>query len=212
MAGVFEGKFKINDIVIEKNGLHIAPGSTEMADIDISLVNQKNREDFLKNKVKAISGNYDYILIDSPPSLSLLTLNALNAANSVLIPLQLEVLTLQGLNQILTTIESVKSSFNPSLNVKGIAFVMYDSRRKLSQEIHEYIVKNIDENIYKTLIRSNVKIAEAPSFGKSVVDYDPSSSGARDYMSLAKEVLNEIKKAGKKDSKKDSSSTRKTKR
>lgn len=189
MAHVLEGKKTLNDIIIKKDGVHIAPGSGELVDIEISLVSLKNRERFLKEKLSELKESYDYILIDSPPSLSILTLNSLNAATEVLIPLQLEVLTMQGLGQILATVQQVKNTFNPKLKVKGIAFVMYDSRRKLSHEVYEYIKENVEENIFKTFIRSNVKIAEAPSFGKSVLDYDPNSYGASDYMSLAKEIV-----------------------
>ena len=189
MAHVLEGKKSLNDIIVKKDGVHIAPVSGELVDIEISLVNLKNRERFLKEKLSELKESYDYILIDSPPSLSLLTLNSLNAATEVLIPLQLEVLTMQGLGQILATVQQVKNTFNPKLKVKGIAFVMYDSRRKLSHEVYEYIKENVEENIFKTFIRSNVKIAEAPSFGKSVLDYDPGSYGASDYMALAKEFV-----------------------
>jgi chromosome partitioning protein len=194
MANVFEGKRTLNDIIVKKDELHVAPGSGELVDIEISLVNLPNRESFLKEKIAALKDKYDYILIDSPPSLSLLTLNSLNAASEVLIPLQLEVLTMQGLGQILGTVQQVKSTLNPKLKVKGIAFVMYDKRRKLSHEVYEYIKENVEENIFKTFIRSNVKIAEAPSFGKSVLDYDPSSHGAYDYMALAKEVVKPAKR------------------
>jgi len=194
MANVFEGKKTLKDIIVKKDGLHIAPGSGDLVDIEISLVNLPHRESFLKEKIASLKGEYDYILIDSPPSLSLLTLNSLNAANEVLIPLQLEVLTMQGLGQILGTVQQVKTTMNPKLKVKGIAFVMYDKRRKLSHEVYEYIKENVEENIFKTFIRSNVKIAEAPSFGKSVIDYDPSSYGASDYMSLAKEVAKPAKR------------------
>jgi chromosome partitioning protein len=189
MANVFEGKLSINDIIVKKDDLYIAPGTNELVDIEISLVNQDDREGFLKERLVELEGNYDYVIIDAPPSLSLLTLNALSAAHEVLIPLQLEVLTMQGLSQILATVQQVKKTLNPSLRVKGIAFVMYDKRRKLSHEVYEYIRENVEENIFKTFIRANVKIAEAPSFGKSVIDYDPSSSGASDYMALAKEIL-----------------------
>lgn len=193
MAHVFEGTKSINEVIVKKDGLSIVPGTGELVDIEISLVNQDNRESFLKERISDLETSYDYILIDSPPSLSLLTLNSLNAANEVLIPLQLEVLTMQGLSQILETVQKVKKNFNPKLRVKGIAFVMYDKRRKLSQEVYDYIRENVEENIFKTFIRSNVKIAEAPSFGKSVIDYDPSSTGASDYMSLAKEIVKPVK-------------------
>ena len=193
MAHVFEGSKSINDIILTKDGMDIAPGTGDLVDIEISLVTQKDRESFLKDRLSDLKKQYDYILIDSPPSLSLLTLNALSAATEVLIPLQLEVLTMQGLSQILNTVQHVKRTLNPGLKVKGIAFVMYDKRKRLSTEVYDYIKENVEENIFKTFIRSNVKIAEAPSFGKSVLDYDPQSYGAIDYMSLAKELLKPVK-------------------
>ena len=191
MVDVFEGEKRLKDIIIKlENGVCIAAGHNDMADIDISLVNQNDRESLLKNYLNDMRGSYDYILIDAPPSLSLLTINALNASDEVLIPLQLEVLTLQGLSQIISTIRKIKLNFNPELTIKGIVFVMYDKRRKLSDEVYTYIRNNVEERIFKTLIRSNVKIAEAPSFGKSVIDYDPASHGATDYMDFAKEFAN----------------------
>lgn len=193
MAHVFEDSKTINDIIIGKDGVDVAPGTGDLVDIEISLVTQEDREGFLKDRLAGLEKKYDYILIDSPPSLSLLTLNALNASTEVLIPLQLEVLTMQGLSQILNTVRQVKDTLNPELKVKGIAFVMYDKRRKLSTEVYEYIRENVEENIFKTFIRSNVKIAEAPSFGMSVLDYDPHSSGASDYMSLAKELVKPVR-------------------
>jgi chromosome partitioning protein len=190
MVDVFGEEKTLSDIITEtEGGVSVAPGHNDMADIDISLVNQENRESLLKNHLKNIRGKYDYILIDAPPSLSLLTLNALNASDEVLIPLQLEVLTLQGLSQIINTVRKIKMNFNPELTIKGIVFVMYDKRRKLSDEVFSYIRNNVEERIFKTLIRSNVKIAEAPSFGKSVIDYDPNSHGASDYMDLAREYV-----------------------
>jgi chromosome partitioning protein len=115
---------------------------------------------------------FDYVLIDCPPSLSVLTLNALTAAHEVLIPLQMEVLTLQGLDQIMNTIKKVKKAFNPKLNIKGIVVVMFDVRRKLSLEVLDYLRENVQEKIFDSHIRLNVKLAEAPSFGKSILDYD----------------------------------------
>jgi chromosome partitioning protein len=157
-------------------------------DIEISLVTQPQRESFLKKMLADVKG-FDYILIDCPPSLSLLTVNALAASHEVLIPLQMEVLTLQGLSQILATVEQIRSAFNPRLKVKGIVVVMFDKRRKLSTEIQEYLQQNVDEKVFGSRIRLNVKLAEAPSFGKSVLDYDGSSNGAKDYMALAEEFL-----------------------
>ncbi|MDX5346316.1 MAG: ParA family protein [Hymenobacteraceae bacterium] len=177
------------DIIIEKDGLSILPGSTDLVDIEISLVTQPKREQFLKEMLREIKG-YDYVLIDCPPSLSLLTVNALVASDMVLIPLQMEVLTLQGLDQILGTISKIQKAFNPDLKIKGIVVVMYDQRRKLSQEVLEYLRENVQEKVFESRIRLNVKLAEAPSFGQSILDYQPSSYGAQDYMALAEEFIN----------------------
>ena len=188
LADVFQGNKKISDILVEKDGLWIAPGSNELVDIEISLVQEKDRESFLKTILAEAKG-FDIILIDCPPSLSVLTLNALTAAQEVLIPLQMEVLTLQGLDQIMNTVARVRKAFNPKLKIKGIVVVMFDVRRKLSQEVLEYLHENVKEKIFYSQIRMNVKLAEAPSFGKSVLDYDTSSNGAKDYKALAEEFL-----------------------
>jgi chromosome partitioning protein len=188
LAEVFLGSKKLQDILVEKDGLMIAPGSNDLVDIEISLVSQPERENFLKNMLSELKG-YDYVLIDCPPSLSVLTLNALTAAQEVLIPLQMEVLTLQGLDQIMNTVQKVKNAFNPKLKIKGIVVVMFDIRRKLSLEVLEYLKENLKEKIFSSYIRLNVKLAEAPSFGTSVLDYDSSSNGAKDYASLAEEFV-----------------------
>lgn len=189
LAETFTGTKKIKDIIVPKDeNFSIAPGSNELVDIEISLVTQERRESFLKSILDDAKG-FDFILIDCPPSLSVLTVNALTASQQVVIPLQMEVLTLQGLSQILTTVKQVKNTLNAKLKVKGIVIVMYDKRRKLSAEIQEYLQQNIDEKIFRSRIRLNVKLAEAPSFGQSILDYDPASNGAQDYMALAKEFL-----------------------
>lgn len=196
LAEVLAGEISIDKAIVSKNGLHILPGSVGMVDIELSLVSQPEREFYLKNLLGTLP--YDYILIDAPPSLSLLALNALAAAHEVIIPLQLEVLTFRGLTQILETIQQVRDSVNPGLKIAGILMVMYDKRRKLTLELEKYLNENIEENIFQTVIHSNVKIAEAPSFGLSVLDYDPSCIGAKDYYALAKEVNknNNLKKTG----------------
>jgi chromosome partitioning protein len=188
LADAFLGNATLQDVLIEKDGLWIAPGSNELVDVEISLVSQPEREKFLQTMLKDLKG-FDYILIDCPPSLSVLTLNALTASNEVLIPLQMEVLTLQGLDQILNTVEKVKKAFNSKLKIKGIVVVMFDMRRKLSQEVLDYLQQNIKEYIFKQNIRLNVKLAEAPSFGRSIIDYDATSNGAKDYMALADEFI-----------------------
>ncbi|PVY42420.1 ParA family protein [Pontibacter virosus] len=186
LAEAFLGTHSIKDILVEKDGLWVAPGSNELVDVEISLVSQPDREQFLKIMLQQLKG-FDYVLIDCPPSLSVLTLNALTAAHEVLIPLQMEVLTLQGLDQIMQTISKVKKAFNPKLKIKGIVVVMFDVRRKLSQEVLAYLQENVKEKIFDSQIRLNVKLAEAPSFGRSVLDYDSSSNGAKDYTALAVE-------------------------
>ncbi|MFC6999780.1 ParA family protein [Rufibacter roseus] len=188
LADVFTGQHSLAECIQERNGLFVAPGSNELVDIEISLVSQEEREKFLQQMLSGAKG-YDYILIDCPPSLSLLTVNALAASHEVLIPLQMEVLTLQGLGQILNTVQQIKGTLNKKLKVKGIVVVMYDKRRKLSSEIEDYLKENIDEYIFQQRIRLNVKLAEAPSFGKSVIEYDASSYGAKDYIGLAKEFI-----------------------
>lgn len=188
LAGVFLGDNSLQETWVEKDGLWVVPGSNDLVDVEISLVTEPEREKFLKNILAEAKG-FDFILIDCPPSLSVLTLNALTAAHEVLIPLQMEVLTLQGLDQIMNTVQKVKKAFNPQLKVKGIVVVMFDVRRKLSQEVLEYLHENVKEKIFRNHIRMNVKLAEAPSFGQSILDYDSSSNGARDYMALAEEYL-----------------------
>jgi chromosome partitioning protein len=190
IADVITGDYNLNDAVYPADGVDLLAGSPDMADVELSLANEDDRESFLK-KLLANTNGYDYILIDSPPSLSLLTLNSLNASHSAVIPMQLEVLSLQGLEQILGTIRQVRKKMNPALNVKGIVVVMYDKRRKLSQEIRSFIDENVDSRIFDSVIRMNVKIAEAPSFGQSIIQYDPESKGSKDYLALAYEFLGE---------------------
>ena len=183
-----QGKQTLQTLLTSKEELDILPSSPNLADFEVSVVNKIGRENILKNRLKDVKG-YDYVFVDCPPALSILTVNALNATSEVLIPLQMEILSLQGLSQLLRTIQEVKQVLNKKLNVRGIVASMYDSRRKLSKEVMEEIEKNIKEKVFKTIIRECVRIAEAPSFAKSVLTYAPSSNGARDYMDLAKEFL-----------------------
>lgn len=185
---VLQGKQIIQTILVNKEGLDIAPSSITLADIEISLVNKMGRESILKDRLKGLT-NYDFIFIDSPPSLSILTINTLNAADGVLIPLQMEVLSLQGLAQLLNTVQEVKKVLNNKLEIVGIIPSMYDNRRNLSEEILNELEKNVKEKVFKSVIRECVKIAEAPSFAKSVISYAPESHGAEDYIKLAREFL-----------------------
>jgi len=187
-ADLLQSKQAIQTLLVNKEKLSILPSSSALADLEVALVNKLGRENILKERLVDTKG-YDYIFIDCPPSLSILAVNALNASHEVLIPLQMEVLSLQGLTQLQETIQEVKQVLNRKLKIRGIIASMYDSRRKLSKEIMEELRKNVREKVFKTVIRECVKIAEAPSFAKSVLAYAPSSNGAKDYMELAKEFL-----------------------
>jgi chromosome partitioning protein len=188
MADVLQGKKTIPAILTEAEGLKIAPASLALADMEVSLVNKIGRERMLKERLEDVKG-FDYVLIDCPPSLSVLTVNALNASSEVLIPLQMEVLSMQGLTQLLDTIHEVKQVLNKGLKVRGIVPSMYDGRRKLSEEVLHEITGRVKEHVFKTHIRECVKIAEAPSFAKSVTAYAPSSNGAEDFRNLAREFI-----------------------
>ena len=188
IADVLQGQQTIQTILTQKEGLDIIPSALALADIEVSLSGKPGREKILKDILKGLKG-YDYVFIDSPPSLSILTINALNTAQEVLIPVQMEILSLQGLSQLLETIKEVKQVLNKDLKVAGIIPSMYDKRRRLSSEVLQEIRKNITEEVFKTHIRECVKIAEAPSFAQSVISYAPTSNGAIDYMSLAKEFI-----------------------
>lgn len=190
IAEVLQGKQTIQTILTEKEGVFIAPSSLSLADVEVSIVNKIGRENILRDAVKELKG-FDYCFIDSPPSLSVLTVNALNTADEVLIPAQMEVLSLQGLTQLLDTVKEVKRVLNKALKVKGIIPSMFDARRRLSGEILESIENNLKEKVFKTHIRECVKIAEAPSFAQSVLSYAPSSNGAIDFTELAKEFITE---------------------
>jgi chromosome partitioning protein len=188
MADVLQGKKTLSAILTQAEGVNIAPSSLLLADMEVSLVNKIGRERMLKERLGDVKG-FDYVLIDCPPSLSVLTVNALNASHEVLIPLQMEVLSMQGLTQLLDTIHEVKQVLNKGLKVRGIVPSMFDGRRKLSEEVLHAITGKIKEHVFKTHIRECVKIAEAPSFGKSVTAYAPSSNGAEDFRHLAREFI-----------------------
>lgn len=190
IADVLQGKKTLQSILVERECASIAPSSMPLADIEVSLVNKIGREQILKDRLKELKG-YDYVFIDCPPSLSILTINALNAAHEVLIPLQMEVLSMQGLSQLLDTIEQVKQVLNRGIKIGGIIPSMFDSRRRLSEEVLKQISSSTKAKIFKTHIRECVKIAEAPSFAKTVLRYAPSSNGAEDFTNLAKEFLKE---------------------
>lgn len=185
LADVFEGQLDLRAILQEKEGVFIAPCDIRLADTELFLSEASEREYYLKKILDSIHSQYDYILIDCPPSLSILTVNALTASSLVVIPMQMEVLSLQGLDLVADTIEKIRSSVNPALEVGGILPVMVDKRRKLTQEIHDHIATHFEFRIFDTMIRSNVKASEAPSFGQSVLSYATQSNSAKDYKSFA---------------------------
>ena len=143
-----------------------------------------------KNEVEKVKDRYDYIIIDCPPALSMLTINAMTTANSVLVPIQCEYYALEGLSQLIHTIELVQERLNPKLEIEGVVFTMYDARTNLSLQVVENVKDNLNQNIYKTIIPRNVRLAEAPSYGMPINLYDPKSSGAESYLLLAEEVIN----------------------
>ncbi|MEP3389165.1 MAG: AAA family ATPase [Reichenbachiella sp.] len=185
---VIMGEVDFQDILVSTEGLDVAPAQIDLADVEINIAGELARESILK-KILAQTEEYDYVLIDCPPSLSLLTINALNAAKWVIVPLQMEVLSLQGLDQIISTINQIKEVLNENLEILGLLPVMVDSRRKLSREIYEHIEENYNFKIFNSRIRTNVRASEAPSFGESLISYAPTSNGAKDYMDFANEIL-----------------------
>lgn len=189
LAEVFEGQVELSDVLQEAEGLSVAPCGIGLADTELSLSDAEDREFYLKNILEDVEASFDYILIDCPPSLSILTVNALTASQLVIIPMQMEVLSLQGLDLVSDTIDKIRSTVNEGLEVAGILPVMVDKRRKLTQEIYDHINEHFEFRIFETMIRSNVKASEAPSFGQSVVNYEPQSNSAKDYKNFAKAFI-----------------------
>ncbi|MEO9871845.1 ParA family protein [Ekhidna sp.] len=189
ISDVFEGNAQIQDIIQDREGMDIIPSDMRLVDIELSLIEMDDRHKVLDSYLSKISKKYDYVLIDCPPSLSILAVNALYASDKVIVPMLLEVLSLQGLDQIIQTIQKINSSYKKKLEVLGILPVMVDKRRKLSEEVTDYIKENYDLKIFESMIRNNVKASEAPSFGQSVIAYAPNSNSGKDYMSFAEEVI-----------------------
>lgn len=176
-------------ITTDYDDLKLIPSNEELAGSEIELFEFEDRENRLKAKIEPIRGDYDFIIIDCPPSLSLLTLNALTTADTVLIPIQCEYYALEGLSQLLKTTDLVKKRLNKGLEVEGIVFTMYDGRTNLSAEVVETVKQNLKERIYQTMISRNIRLAEAPSYGMPINYYDPRSTGAENYQLLADEVI-----------------------
>ena len=169
--------------------LSVIPSNINLSGAEIELIGFENKEYLLKSKLDMIRSDYDYIIIDCPPSLNLLTINAMAAADSVIVPIQCEYYALEGLSQLIHTIDLIKERLNPKLEIEGVVFTMYDARTNLSLQVVENVKENLDKNIYKTIIPRNVRLAEAPSYGMPINMYDSRSGGAEAYRYLAEEVI-----------------------
>lgn len=185
------GDCNIEDCIIKnvQENLDVLPSDMNLAGTEIELLDESDKNMRLKNHLKKVKDAYDFILIDCPPSLNLLTINALTAADTVLVPIQCEYYALEGLGQILKTIKLVKKKLNPDLILEGVVFTMYDARTNLSLEVVENVKDNLSETVYKTIIPRNVRLAEAPSHGMPINLYDSRSAGAESYRMLAAEVM-----------------------
>ncbi len=179
------------DVILESNtpNLYILPATIQLAGAEIELVPTVSREVRLKKSLSLIKNMYDYILIDCPPSLGLLTINSLTASDSVLIPIQCEFYALEGLSQLLNTVRLVQKHLNTSLQIEGVLLTMFDARTNLGIQVIEEVKKYFQNKVYQTIIPRNVRLSEAPSYGKSIISYDPKSKGAEVYIELAKEVI-----------------------
>ena len=195
-TGVYEllmGEADFDNVVVKTSvdNLLLLPSDMNLSGAEIELLDAEQREQTLKNCIAAVKDDFDFIIIDCPPSLSLLTINALTAADSVLVPIQCEYYALEGLSQVLNTIDLVRKRLNENLKLEGVVFTMYDARINLSQQVIDSVKAALHERIYNTVIPRNVRLAEAPSHGMPVIQYDPYSKGADSYRKLAAEVLSD---------------------
>ena len=172
------------------HGLTVIASDRNLAGVEIELIGMDNREYILKNEVEKVKDNYDFIIIDCPPSLNTLTVNAMTTADTVIVPIQCEYYALEGLSELIYTIDLVRDRLNPNLQIEGVVFTMYDARTCLSLQVVENVKENLHQAIYKTIIPRNVRLAEAPSHGLPINLYEPKSAGADGYRSLAEEVIN----------------------
>lgn len=186
------GETEVEETVIKNvvENLDLIPSNMNLSGSEIELIGVEDKEYILKNSIDKIKDDYDFIVMDCPPSLSMLTINALTAATSVLVPIQCEYYALEGLSQLIHTIELVRDRLNQELEIEGVVFTMYDARTNLSLQVVENVKENLNQNIYKTIIPRNVRLAEAPSYGQPINIYDKRSSGAESYRLLADEVIN----------------------
>ena len=185
------GNVGIEECIYENviENLDVLPSNINLSAAEIELIGIDNKEYLLKEEVDKIRDRYDFIIIDCPPALSMLTINAMTTADSVIVPIQCEYYALEGLSQLIHTIELVQERLNSSLEIEGVVFTMYDARTNLSLQVVENVKDNLNQAIYKTIIPRNIRLAEAPSYGLPITLYDPRSTGAESYMLLAEEVI-----------------------
>ncbi len=196
---LLEHAITAKEAIVETTSPNVSliPAHIDLVAIEIELVDKENREFMLKQALEDIKNEYDYILIDCAPSLGLITLNALVAADSVIIPIQCEYFALEGLGKLLNTIKSIQNIHNPELDIEGLLLTMYDSRLRLSNQVVEEVKKHFQDMVFKTIIQRNVRLSEAPSYGESIIAYDATSRGAVNYINLANEILKNHNKDGK---------------
>ncbi|CAI8206331.1 MAG: Sporulation initiation inhibitor protein Soj [Flavobacteriaceae bacterium] len=177
----------------DTENLDLIPSHIDLVGTEIELVDKKNREFMLKKALENAHKKYDYVIIDCAPSLGLITLNALTAAHSLIIPIQCEYFALEGLGKLLNTIKSVQKIHNKNLDIEGLLLTMFDSRLRLSNQVVEEVQKHFGKMVFKTIIQRNIRLSEAPSFGENIIDYDATSKGAKNYLSLANEIIKKKK-------------------
>ena len=188
---LLEHTMEAKDMIVQTSSpnLDLIAAHINLVAIEIELVDKEQREYMLKKALEPIKDQYDYILIDCAPSLGLITLNALTAANSVIVPIQCEYFALEGLGKLLNTIKSVQKTFNPNLDIEGLLLTMYDARLRLSNQVVEEVQKHFSNMVFKTIIQRNVRLSEAPSFGETIINYDATSKGATNHINLAQEII-----------------------
>ncbi|WP_315046496.1 AAA family ATPase [Capnocytophaga sputigena] len=194
---LLEHTMEAKDMIVQTSSpnLDLIAAHINLVAIEIELVDKEQREYMLKKALEPIKDQYDYILIDCAPSLGLITLNALTAANSVIVPIQCEYFALEGLGKLLNTIKSVQKTFNPNLDIEGLLLTMYDARLRLSNQVVEEVQKHFSDMVFKTIIQRNVRLSEAPSFGETIINYDATSKGATNHINLAQEIIDKNKTA-----------------
>lgn len=195
---VLIGEKSLKEVIMssEKGGFDIAPSNRDLAGAEVELVNELARETRLKGAISKLDGAYDYVLLDCPPALNLVTVNALTAASAVMIPMQCEYYALEGLSDLVNTIKKVRAHLNPVLEIEGLLRTLFDTRNMLAQQVSAQLIGHFGEKVYKTIIPRNIRLAEAPSYGVPVLSYDKSSKGAQAYLELAQEIMHKEGKHG----------------